>query len=211
MLLAISLLLTACPNQKENPTPECEKKWELGIGKSGSIEINSGLMTMKATPQDSLIVLIPAEKALLTGDFELTVTFENFKPSSEEGSVAELSLFDPNNFQTLPTLGLGKSFLSVITDRFDFTPIDTEDVTKQGSFYVKRQGKELTLVLTANGKNLSVNYTFTDKPLQLFITTGFYPEEFGGSQTQISIQKIEVKNGGGKVKSDDFDCNSVND
>ncbi|HEY4105285.1 MAG TPA: hypothetical protein VGM44_15415 [Polyangiaceae bacterium] len=159
----------------------------------------------------------------LTGDFDVTLNFEDFVPGDAKPFVgprlvAQVRYHDPSGsiYSAGGTVGSATGQASVVhqpqftINSLDPSPAPSSFVGASGSFHIQRASNEITVTTTVNGQTVTAQSTtpFPEQPLTLlfFLDDGedaglMAPQAYGAT-----VSKVTVVGGGGTVKSDDFSC-----
>jgi hypothetical protein len=159
----------------------------------------------------------------LSGDFDITVVWENFQPGDAvpfigprvEAGVWRDDLSEGYLVQATASVGQTTGTASIVQhgelamNFLDPSPSPESLVGASGVFHITRTGASVTVESMVNGQVVSIQSSepFSDEPLTLFISID---KATGGDETtaasSIEISSVVVEGGGGRVKSDDFTC-----
>jgi hypothetical protein len=158
----------------------------------------------------------------LSGDFEITVEWQDFQPGGAVGFVgaqvkAGVWWVGSPGAQALATVGQGTATAQIVQDdgpeEFNINYLEPRPSTESlvgasGTFHISRSGTFVFVKTTVNGQTVSAasSEPFIEEPLALFLAIGNSDFDEGMGDASIRITNVTVVGGGGLVESDDFSC-----
>ncbi|MBI5533299.1 MAG: hypothetical protein HY898_11320 [Deltaproteobacteria bacterium] len=213
----------------EDSGPPCDEYWTREIcpkvgstqGASVGFDFKAGALILNETSSpymcgSTTMPALPLKiyQSGLSGDFEVTFTFEKFVSASYGSGVHAYVIEVGNDKESAEAMLLdsGSGTALKVSVTHEDVPQDDQVSTSStsGSFTIKRVGALVTVMATAGSdkKNISAVLTKNDMRVGIAIQ-GPYDVPNPPASSSVSILDFTVTNGGGKVVSDTFDCNSV--
>ncbi|MFM7022237.1 MAG: hypothetical protein ACKOXB_04610 [Flavobacteriales bacterium] len=202
----------------EDNNVTCDKVWTVktSVGATVSASIADGALALSSTNTASGLVPLTVYQNGISGDFELTFSFENFQSVSGAGGYIQLAVTDTlGSTGNRCTAGIGTLPVTGISAVVDSTGGDNSHIviknstSTSGSFNMKRVGSLITVTTIAGTDTAKVSSSFSTKALQFGFQLGNSNVAAVSGVTSIKITDFTIVNGGGTVKSDKFDCSSL--
>jgi hypothetical protein len=166
---------------------------------------------------------IALTQAGLSGDFDVTVSWQAFAPGDAKPFVgprfsAGAWWQDPSGliYQATGSVGAATGEAAIIhgqqftINSLDPSPTPASFAGATGSFQIQRTGTSMTVTTTMNAETVSAQSTvpFSEQPLTLVMWMDDTSESGTPSMSAagVTITRVQVSGGGGTVKSDDFSC-----
>ncbi|MCX6181092.1 MAG: hypothetical protein NT150_04090 [Bacteroidetes bacterium] len=205
-------------NVDDNNIDTCAKVWTVkkSVGASVSASISGGYLLLSSTNTAASSVPLTIYQNGISGDFEATFSYENFESGTGVGGYVQLAVTDTlgatgnrctAGIGTLPVVGISAVVDSTGSDNSHI--VLKSSTSTSGTFNMKRLGKLLTVTTISGTDTAKVSSSFSSNALQVGFQLGNNNATAISGITSIKITDFTIVNGGGVVKSDKFDCNSI--
>jgi hypothetical protein len=190
-------------------------------GASVSAEVAGGVLTLTETLSpwmcgSATLPTFPLKiyQSPVSGDFEVTVTFENLVAAAY-GAGVHAYIYDVSNAKTFADaslVGSGSSFelkaSLTINDALQDDAVATSSTS--GTFTFKRLGGLVTVMAAAGTDKRNISGLLGKNDLRVGIAIqGPFNTPDPAASSSVRILDFAITAGGGKVTADPFDCNSI--
>ena len=223
--LALVFFVSACKKEKtddnknnNDDTVTCDKVWTVkkSVGANVSASVSGGALLLSSVNTAATLVPLTIYQNGISGDFEATFSFEDFQSGTGAGGYIQLAVTDTLGANgnrctagvgTLPVVGISAVVDSIGGDNSHI--VLKSSTSTSGTFNMKRVGALLTVTTIAGTDTAKVSSSFSPNALQFGFQLGNSNAAGVSGTTSIKITDFTIINGGGVVKSDKFDCNSI--
>lgn len=210
-LLAMTMIVVACGAEPSEAT--CEQTWKAVLVGRAHAEIRGGSLELEVNTADTYPT-VAVNQSGLTGDFEVTIPFEdlsfNSGPHPLNAFLLSIATDDGRN-SALVQISNGPA-------RVDWT-IDGDPNSRgfaggqfdspQGTVRFARQSNMLSVTFDSNGEIFAASRDFTTEPVSLAIQVNGVQSQNGPAGT-ISVRVPEVSiSTPDSDWADTFECNSI--
>lgn len=221
------VLLQACASSSSGPGPDasageaaapggskCTTSWQVAKGGGGSARIAGGALELGGPYTTGTVAGV--EQMGLTGALEVTVRFESFMPPGAGAFVqARLTTLEADSkVEALARLKQGEGLKAQLKSLDGFPEgRTTATAATAGEFRFTRPmgpgSDTLTVSATAGPDSARNTALFFHQPLRLSIEVGTEGAASTSGNVAVKITEVVVSGGGGQVRSDSFECDSL--
>jgi len=226
ILIAVALL-PACAGSSSGPAADgsageaappggskCMTSWQVTKGAGGSARIAGGALELGGSSTTGIVAAL--EQMGLTGALDVTVRFESFMaPGAGAFVQARLTTLEADSkVEALARLKQGEGLKAQLKS-LDGYPEGrtTASGATAGEFRFNRPmgpgSDTMTVSATAGPDSARNSALFFHQPLRLSIEVGTEGAASAPGTIAVRITEVVVSGGGGQVRSDNFDCDSL--
>ena len=211
LLLAAGLLLQC---KKEEAAPkDCAARWKIIKYTGDEAKVENGHLFMSTNRNDAFPV--QSYQRGVTGDFEISVDFNNLtNPDLLSQSITSILINDTINggFFAEASATSNTVFTQCLLQGKADYKYGLLTQVKNGKFKISRTGNSMTVEASSPAisetAKITINVPSTVTGLQIGVMLGASTNK-DNQRNSVEFDNFSITNGGGKVKSDQFDCNTV--
>jgi hypothetical protein len=196
--------------KNEGDAAVCAAIWKrtpLVPGASATATVETGALVLRARNMSGAVLYVGQTN--LTGDFRVTFDYESFTPGGAGAYVRAAVSDDASGIfaaAAVTSTGVTAGLHGLGSD------VDTKSatLTQRGTFVLARTGSSMTVTATNGTTTATKTAGFANTPARIGVEIGTDGATVSGD-TSIRITAFSIEGGGGAVRGDAFECNSVRD